>query len=91
MDAEHVGANGRNGVVLVVFGRRGACEVEDPIRVRQEEPLDVVLDTRERRMCHQRSDVSTRAGEEVVEAQHVVPLAQEALTKVRPPRSLLRP
>ena len=72
--AVHAGLGGLHRIVLVVDRRGRAGEVEDLVDLDVEREGHVVAHQLEARVAEQVRDVALGAGEEVVDAQHVVAL-----------------
>ena len=79
----HAGLGGLHRIVLVVDRRGRAGEVVDLVDLDVEREGDVVAHQLEMRIAQQMRDVVLAAGEEVVDAQHVVAVAQQALAQMR--------
>ena len=80
--AVHTGLGGLNRVVLVVDGAGGAGQVVDLVDLHVKREGDVVAHELEAGVVEQVRDVVLGAGEEVVGAEHVVPLLQQAVAEV---------
>src|SRR5262249_38346720 len=80
--AVHGGANRPHRVSLVVDRRRRAGEVVDPVDLDDDRLRDVVADELEARLAEEGLDVLARAGEKIVEAHDLMPLAEQALAEV---------
>jgi hypothetical protein len=78
----HRGLHRLDGVVLIVARGGRAGEVVDLVHLQPERMDDVVADELEVRLLEQVGDVRLLTGEEVVDADHVVPLGHEPLTEV---------
>ena len=81
--AVHAGLGGLHRVVLVVDRRGRAGQVVDLVDLDVEREGDVVAHQLEVRVVQQVDDVVLGAGEEVVDAQHVVAVGQQAVAQVR--------
>ena len=79
----HRGLHRLDGIVLVVARRGGAGQVVDLVDLQQDRQRHVVANQLEVRPAEQMGDVRLLAGEEVVEADHVVPLLDQPLAEVR--------
>ena len=77
----HVGLHRLHRIELVVDRRGRAGEVVDLVDLDVEREGDVVPDQLEARIVEQMQDVVARTGEEVVDAQHVVPVLQQSLAE----------
>jgi len=73
-----------DGVELVVDRRGGAREVEDPVHLQQHRLDDVVAHHLEVAVIQEVSDVGATPGVEVVEADHLVTIPEQALAEVAP-------
>jgi hypothetical protein len=69
-------------VELVVHRRGGAGEVEDPLRLDVERKGHVVAHHLEAWLRKQVLDVALRAGEEVVDAEHLVTARDQTVAEV---------
>ena len=81
--AEDVGADGADRVALVVDRRRRAGEVVQAIGLEPERFGHVVAHEAETLVRGEVRDVALRATREVVEADDVVPVGEEAIAQVR--------
>ena len=81
--ADHAGLGGLHRIVLVVHRRGGAGEVVDLVDLDVEREGDVVAHRLEVRIAEQVRDVVLAPGEVVVDAQHVVAVAQQAFAQMR--------
>jgi hypothetical protein len=81
--AVHAGLGRLHRIELVVDRRRGAGEVVDPVDLHVQREGDVMPHQFEVGIAQQVGDVLLAAGIEVVNAQHVVAVAQQALAQVR--------
>ena len=88
--AQHRGLDRLDRVVLIVAGRGGAGEVVDLVDFQQDRLRDVVPDQLEIRPVEQMGDVRLLAGEKIVEADHVVPVARRAARRGASPGSRRR-
>ena len=79
----HRGLHRLDGVVLVVARRGGAGQVVDLVDFQEDRQRDVVADQFEVRLAQQVGDVRLLAGEEVVQADHVVAFVDQPLAEVR--------
>ena len=77
----HAGLGRLHRVVLVVHRRGRAGEVVDLVDLDIEREGYVVAHQLEARLAHQVRDVGPAAGEEVVDAQHLVAVGQEPLAQ----------
>ena len=82
--AMHAGLGRLNRVVLVMHGRGRTGEIVDFVDLDIERKGHVVAHELEPWVAVQVVDVALRAGEQVVEADHLVPLIQQAVDQVRP-------
>ena len=76
------GGNRLHGVALVVDGRCRTSQVIDLVDLERDARADVVSNDLEVMPVEQSLDVVTPAGEEVVEADHLVPRCEKALAQV---------
>ena len=74
--------DGLHRVVLVVDRRGGAGQVVDPVHLQEDRFRDVVAHQFEPVVVHEVDDVVLAAGEEVVQADDVVPLPEEPFAEV---------
>jgi hypothetical protein len=81
--AVHAGLGGLHRVVLVVDRRSRAGEVVDFVDLDIERKRHIVAQQLETRVAEQMADVLLAAREEVVDADDIVPVGQEAITQVR--------
>jgi hypothetical protein len=81
--AVHAGLGGLHRVELVVDRRGRAGQVVDLVDLHVEREGDVVAHQLEVRVAEQVDDVVLGAGEEVVHAEHVVAVGDQALAEVR--------
>src|SRR6185369_17094888 len=81
--AHHVRLHSLHRVVLVVHRRSRTREVIDLIDFEEYRLGDVVTQQLEALIVEQVKNVFAPAGEEVVEAEHLVAFADESLTKMR--------
>ena len=81
--AHHRSLHRLDRVVLVVARRGGAGQVVDLVDFQQDRLRDVVPNQLEVRLAEQVRDVRLLAGEEVVEADDVVPLVDQAFAEMR--------
>ena len=79
----HRGLHGLDGVVLVVARRGGTGQVVDLVDLQEDRQGDVVADQLEVGPAKQVGDVRLLAGEEVVQADDVVPPLQQPLAEMR--------
>ena len=82
--AYHAGLGGLHWVVLVVHRRGRARQVVDFVDLDVQGESDVVPHRLEVRIADQVGDVVLAAGEIVVDAQHIVSVAHQTLTEMRP-------
>ena len=80
--AHHAGLDGLDRVVLVMHRRGGAGQVIDAVHLQQDRLDDVMADQLEAVVVHQVDDVVLAAGEEIVQADHVVTLTEQAFAEV---------
>ena len=80
--AHHARLHRLDGVVLIVAGGSRAGEVIDLVHFEPERVDDVVADELEVAPAEQMGDVRLLAGEEVVDADHVVAGVDESLAEV---------
>ena len=80
MDA---GLRGLHRIVLIVDGRSRAGEIVDLVHLDIERKGHVVTNELEARVAEQMRDVGLGAGEEIVDANDIVALSKEPVTKVR--------
>ncbi len=78
---------GFDGVVLIMARRGGAGQVVDFVNLQQDRLGNIVADELEIRPAQQMRDVDLLAGEEVVEADHVVPFIDQPLAQMRTQKS----
>ena len=79
----HAGLDGLHRVVLVVDGGGRAGQVVDLVHFQIEREGHVVAQKLEARVVQQVKDVVARAGEEVVDAKHVMAGLEQALAQER--------
>ena len=79
----HAGLGGLHRIVLIVNRRSGTGEIEDLVDLDVERERHVVTHQLEPLVVEQREDVFARAREEIVDAQHVVAVGQQALAEMR--------
>jgi hypothetical protein len=82
--ADHAGFHRLDRVVLIVARRGGAGEIVNLVDFERDRMRDVMPHELEVGLAEQMVDVRLLAGEEVVEANHIMPLADEPLTNMRP-------
>src|SRR5262249_49567376 len=70
-------------IMLIVDRRSRASEIVDFVRLHVERKRDVMTEKLEARMGMEMLHVAFRAGEQVVDAEHLVPLLQQAIDQVR--------
>jgi hypothetical protein len=80
----HAGLGGLDRVVLVVHRRGRARQVVDPVHLHVERKCHIVSDELEAGMGQQVSDIFLATGEEVIQADHLVPVSYKPPAKVRP-------
>ncbi len=80
--AVHRGSDGAHRIALVVHGRRGAGQVENLIDLHGQRVLYVVAGQLETRVSQQVRHIGACPGEEVVEADDIVALLDQAFTQV---------
>lgn len=78
----HAGLGGLDRVVLVVHRRGRAGQVVDAVHLHVERKCHVVADELEAGVVQQVADVVLATGEEVVQADHLVPVGQEPPAQV---------
>jgi hypothetical protein len=85
LGADHAGLQRAYRIALIMSRRGRACEIVDTVyRAAEGERLaDVMLDEREARMIQKRLDVLEIAGVEIVDADHAMPLLDQAIAQVR--------
>ena len=81
--AQHRGLHGLDGVVLVMAGRGRTGQIVDLVNLQPDGQCDVVADQFEIRPRQQVADVGLLAGEEVVQADDVVTVGDQALAEMR--------
>ena len=81
--AVYAGLGGLHRVELVVHRAGRAGEVADAVDLQLHRLGDVVAQQLEARVADQRYDVVARAGEEVVEAEHLVAVGEQPFAQVR--------
>jgi hypothetical protein len=79
----HVDLGGLHGVRLVVNGRCGACEIENLVHFHVQRIGDVMPVDLEIGIVDHVDDVALCARVEIVDAQDIISILQEALTKMR--------
>jgi hypothetical protein len=72
-----------HGIVLVVDRAGRAGEVVDLVHLDVEREGHVVTNQLEQRVAHQVGDVALGAGEEIVDAEHVMAISQQSIAQVR--------
>ena len=80
----HARLRGLHRVPLVVDGRRRAREIEDLVDLDEERVGDVVAQELEALVVEEVLDVASGAGEEIVDAEHLVAALEQPVGEVRP-------
>ena len=81
--ADHAGLGGLDGIELIMDRRGRAGEIVDLVDLDIERKRDVVAHQLERLMVEQMGDVAPRAGEKIVDAEHVVSGMQKPFAQMR--------
>ena len=81
--AEDAGLGGLHRIVCIVLGRGRAGEIVDLVDLDIERERHVMTHQLEVRIGQQMRDVVPGAGEEIVDAQHVMALVEQAFAQVR--------
>ena len=76
-----------HGIKLVVHGRGRARQIVDLVGLDIERERHIVAHQLKIRFTQQRNDVLPAPGEEIVDAQHLVPVFDQSLAQVRADKS----
>ena len=85
--ADHAGLGRLHRIKLIMHRRGGTGEVVDFINLDIERKRHVVAHQLKAGVIHQMFDVAPRAGEEIIDAEHVIPAPQQSFAQVRPEKA----
>ena len=78
----HNGLGGLDGIMLVVNGRRGACQIQDLVNLNIKRISDIVPYQLKHGVDQQMIYVRPATGRNIIYTNHLVPVGQQALTQV---------